>query len=154
MEFLIPFHRSIEEDDYLLMSNKCHTQKTWLKSLLNTFIKRLFFSRYYREEGSTKVSSSLKGEKRRRRRRNNSTAPSINIFSSTRIKFSSPSIRFNSIQDVRESSYIQILCKKPKITANSRDNTVEKWGEPSDAHQTDNRHNLPISSTSPADFRF
>lgn len=124
------------------------TQK-FIEHVYKTFI----FSRYYREEGSTKVSSSLKGEKRRRRR-NNSTAPSINIFSSTRIKFSSPSIRFNSIQDVRESSYIQILCKKPKITANSRDNTVEKWGEPSDAHQTDNRHNLPISSTSPADFRF
>lgn len=125
------------------------TQK-FIEHVYKTFI----FSRYYREEGSTKVPSSLKGEKRRRRRRNNSTAPSINIFSSTRIKFSSPSIRFNSIQDVRESSYIQILCKKPKITANSRDNTVEKWGEPSDAHQTDNRHNLPISSTSPADFRF
>lgn len=125
------------------------TQK-FIEHVYKTFI----FSRYYREEGSTKVSSSLKGEKRRRRRRNNSIAPSINIFSSTRIKFSSPSIRFNSIQDVRESSYIQILCKKPKITANSRDNTVEKWGEPSDAHQTDNRHNLPISSTSPADFRF
>lgn len=124
------------------------TQK-FIEHVYKTFI----FSRYYREEGSTKVSSSLKGEKRRRRR-NNSTAPSINIFSSTRIKFSSPSIRFNSIQDVRESSYIQILCKKPKITANSRDNTVEKWGEPSDAHQTDNRHNLPISSTSSADFRF
>lgn len=124
------------------------TQK-FIEHVYKTFI----FSRYYREEGSTKVSSSLKREKRRRRR-NNSTAPSINIFSSTRIKFSSPSIRFNSIQDVRESSYIQILCKKPKITANSRDNTVEKWGEPSDAHQTDNRHNLPISSTSPADFRF
>lgn len=124
------------------------TQK-FIEHVYKTFI----FSRYYREEGSTKVSSSLKREKRRRRR-NNSTAPSINIFSSTRIKFSSPSIRFNSIQDVRESSYIQILCKKPKITANSRDNTVEKWGEPSDAHQTDNRHNLSISSTSPADFRF
>lgn len=84
------------------------TQK-FIEHVYKTFI----FSRHYREEGlSMKVSSFLKEKKKKEEEIIQST-PSINIFSSTRarIKFSSPSIRFNSIQDVRESSYTNIMQK-------------------------------------------
>lgn len=98
-----------------------------------------------------KVSSFLK-EKKKKEEEIIQSPPSINIFPSTRAreKLNFLLLRYDLIRfKMYVNHRIQILCKKPREdNANSRDNTVGKWGEPSDAHQTDNRRNLPISSTS------